>query len=63
MTQIAAITRPSLRTATRTAATILLGVALITLCAKLRVPYGHSDDRTPSQSWRSPSRSAPASPP
>ncbi|MGB3897404.1 MAG: biotin transporter BioY [Mesorhizobium sp.] len=38
MTQIAAITRPSLRTATGTAATILLGVALITLCAKLRVP-------------------------
>lgn len=38
MTQTAIITRPGLRTATRTAATILVGVALITLCAKLRVP-------------------------
>ncbi len=38
MSQTAAITRLGLRTITRTAATILLGVALITLCAKLRVP-------------------------
>ncbi|MFV0280685.1 MAG: biotin transporter BioY [Rhodoblastus sp.] len=38
MTQAATIARPEHRTAARTIATIILGAALITLCAKLRTP-------------------------
>lgn len=33
------LSRPTLRAATKKAAVIVLGVALITLCAKLRVPF------------------------
>lgn len=38
MTQALALRKTDLRTVTKTVAVILLGVALITLCAKVRVP-------------------------
>lgn len=38
MNRISALSRPNVQTAAKTTATVLLGVALITLCAKLRVP-------------------------